>query len=110
MPPKNPKKKKTSPEKLKKLRELNHLVSVGDATLRDFDLLGIGTVAELAKCDARELYEKLCELKGVDLDPCCEDVLRAAVAQAKNPNLPKGQKQWAFWSKKRKSKETPFHH
>ena len=98
------KKKRTAPSasRLKKLRELNHLVSVGDATLRDFDLLGIESVEELSRCNAEELYERLCQRKGVPLDPCCLDVFKAAIAQAKDPNLPAEKKNWWYWSRKRK--------
>ncbi len=91
-----------SDEALAQLRRLNHLVSVGDATLKDFDLLGISSVAQLAKCDPEQLYQKLCEIKGVTLDPCCEDVFRAAVEQARDPKLTKEKSQWWYWSRERK--------
>ena len=87
---------------LNKIKELSHLVSVGDATLADFDLLGIDSVSDLALCDPKELYDRLCELKGIQLDPCCEDVFRAAVAQAQDPNLPMKKRKWAYWSQQRK--------
>jgi hypothetical protein len=70
--------------------------------LADFALLGIKTVDELAKRDAQALYDELCRITGVRQDPCVEDAFQAAVAQARNPNLPKEQRQWYFWSRKRK--------
>lgn len=100
MKTRSPRKPSRSPA-ARKLRELNHLVSVGDAALRDFDLLGIESVAELAQCDPKALYEKLCELKGVKLDPCCADVFEAAVAQAKNPRLSEEKKKWSYYSRLR---------
>ena len=87
---------------VKKINELSHLVSVGNATLADFDLLGIDSVSDLALCDPKELYDRLCELKGIQLDPCCEDVFRAAVAQAQDPSLPMEKKKWNYWSQQRK--------
>jgi predicted RecB family nuclease len=38
-------------------RELQDLVSVGPAIRRDFEMLGIRTVAELARHDPRVLYD-----------------------------------------------------
>jgi nucleotidyltransferase/DNA polymerase involved in DNA repair len=85
-------------------RSLASLVSVGPATLHDFEVLGVRTVDELAQCEARELYERLCKRVGVRLDPCCEDVFAAAIAQAKDPALPAEQKKWWYWSRKRKQR------
>lgn len=84
-------------------RRLKDLVSVGKATILDLERLGIRTVAELARCDARDLYEGLYRLDGVWHDPCCEDVFRAAIAQAKDPELPLEQRQWWYWSRLRKA-------
>ena len=71
--------------------------------LRDFELLGVGSVAQLARRNPEKMYEKLCEVTGQAQDICCLDVFRAAVAQAKNPNLPNDQRQWWQWSRKRKA-------
>lgn len=86
------------------MRKLEDLTSVGPATLKDFELLEIKTVEDLKEHDASELYEKLCLLSGLKHDRCVEDVFRAAIEQAKNPDLPKEQCQWYYWSRKRKSK------
>ena len=83
-------------------RMLIDLVSVGPATLADFEDLGITEVEHLITCDARELYQRLGQLKGQRVDPCCEDVFRAAIEQARNPNLSKGKSQWFYWSRIRK--------
>lgn len=45
-------------------RELKDLISVGPAMLRDFQLLGIQSVAHLAKQDPRALYAKLGRVAG----------------------------------------------
>jgi hypothetical protein len=84
-------------------RQLSDLVSIGPAMLRDFELLGVGSVAQLARRNPEKMYEKLCEVTGQAQDICCLDVFRAAVAQAKNPNLPNDQRQWWQWSRKRKA-------
>ena len=84
-------------------RRLKDLVSVGPAMVRDFRLLGIHSVAQLWRRDPEKLYEKLCEITGQAQDICCLDVLRAAVAQARNPRLPAKQCQWWYWSRRRKA-------
>jgi hypothetical protein len=95
--------RETPDEALAKIKELNHLLSVGQAALDDFDLLGIETTAELAKCDAHALYEKLCHLKGKKLDPSFEEVFRAAVAQAQDPNYDPTQTLWREFGPSKKS-------
>lgn len=86
-------------------RNLQDLISVGPAMLRDFELLGVHSVAQLARRDPRKLYEKLCALTGQRQDVCVLDVFRAAVAQARNPLLPAEQSQWWYWSRQRKARD-----
>ena len=86
-------------------RRLQDLVSVGPAMVRDFELLGIRSVAQLSQRDPEKMYEKLCEITGQAQDICCLDVFRAAVAQARNPRLPFDQCQWWYWSRKRKEQD-----
>jgi len=86
-------------------RKLRDLVSVGPAMLRDFELLGVRTVSQLARRNPEKLYEKLCALTGQAQDICCLDVFRAAVEQAKNPKLPAEQCDWWHWSRKRKASD-----
>ena len=84
---------------------LADLVSVGPAMLRDFELLGIRSVAQLARQNPERLYERLCLKTGQPVDICCLDVFSAAVAQARNPRLPAGQRQWWYWSRRRKARD-----
>ena len=84
-------------------RRLEDLISVGPAMLRDFEQLGISSVAQLAKQNPQRMYERLCERTGTSHDPCCLDVFSAAVAQARNPRLPAEQCQWWYWSRRRKA-------
>ena len=86
-------------------RRLQDLVSVGPAMVRDFELLGIRTVEQLARRNPEKLYEQLCLRSGKAQDICCLDVFRAAVAQANNPNLPVEKRQWWYWSRQRKARD-----
>jgi nucleotidyltransferase/DNA polymerase involved in DNA repair len=85
-------------------RRLSDLISVGPAMLRDFEILGISTVKQLARQNPAHLYQKLCDRTGQRVDICCQDVFSAAVAQARNPLLPPEQCQWWYWSRQRKAR------
>ncbi len=86
-------------------RELKDLVSIGPAMLKDFELLGIRSVAQLARQKPESLYEKLCRVTGKSQDICVLDTFSAAVAQARDPQLPAEQCQWWYWSRMRKARE-----
>ena len=86
-------------------RGFEALVSVGPAIARDFERLGIRSVAQLAKRNPERMFEELCCRKGQAQDVCCLDVFRAAVAQARNPKLPFEQRQWWYWSRQRKARD-----
>ena len=90
---------------MKDSRTLADLGSVGPGMLRDFERLGVRTVAQLARRNPERLYEQLCQHTGQAHDICCLDVFRAAVAQARNPRLPVEQTQWWYWSRRRKASE-----
>ncbi len=83
-------------------RKLSDLISVGPAMLRDFEILGVRTVPQLARRNPQRLYESLCRVAPQHQDICCLDTFRAAVAQARNPRLPVEQCQWWYWSRERK--------
>ena len=85
-------------------RQLEDLVSVGPAMLRDFRMLGIESVPHLARQNPERMYEKLCSLTGTRQDPCVLDTFHAAVAQARDPRLPSEQRQWWYWSRRRKAR------
>ena len=84
-------------------RRLRDLVSVGPAMVRDFEVLGVHTVAQLSRHNPERLYEQLCQVTGQSQDICVLDVFCAAVAQARNPRLPIEQAQWWYWSRQRKA-------
>ena len=83
-------------------RELRDLISVGPAIVRDFHLLGVHSVAGLARRSPEKMYAKLEHLAPQHIDICVLDTFRAAVAQARNPRLPAEQGQWWWWSAQRK--------
>ena len=85
-------------------RQLKDLVSVGPAMLEDFELLGVQTVAQLRRRNPQRMYRELCRIRGQRIDPCCLDTFMAAVAQARDPELPIEQRQWWYWSRVRKRK------
>lgn len=83
--------------------QLAELISIGPAMLRDFELLGIRSVAQLAKQNPHTMYARLNRATGQRQDPCVLDTFCAAAAQARNPRLPAEQCEWWYWSRKRKS-------
>ncbi len=83
-------------------RQLKDLRGIGPAMIKDFELLGIRTVSQLARAEGESLYRKLNRLTGVRQDPCVLDTFNCAVAQARNPLLPDEQRNWWFWSRMRK--------
>lgn len=87
-------------------RQLKDLSGVGKATIADLRLLGIHSVTELARQDGDALYDRLCQRTGTTHDICCLDVFRCAVAQARDPELPKEQKNWWYWSALRKRRQS----
>ncbi len=86
-------------------RRLEDLTSIGPAMLRDFEMLGIRSMAQLAKQSPRRMYARLNRISGQRQDPCVLDTFCAAVAQARNPQLPVEQCQWWYWSRKRRMKQ-----
>lgn len=85
------------------MRQLKNLAGVGPAFLKDLELLGISSVAQLARRDGKRLYAELCRRTGTRQDPCVEDTLVCAVAQARDPDLPAEQRQWWYYSRIRKA-------
>jgi nucleotidyltransferase/DNA polymerase involved in DNA repair len=86
---------------VREARELEDLISIGPAMLRDFELLGVRSVAELARRDPEQMYRELGRVAKQHQDICVLDTFHAAVAQARDPRLPAEQCQWWYWSEKR---------
>ena len=81
-----------------KPRELADLANVGPATLRDFHTLGIRTIAQLARQDAFQLYDRLCRRTSKRHDPCVIDVFMATIEQSRGA----APKSWWKFTAKRK--------
>jgi Pathogenicity locus len=62
-------------------RELKDLISIGPAMLRDFELLGIRSLRQLARQSPQALYNKLGRVAPQHMDACVLDTFAAAVAQ-----------------------------
>jgi predicted flap endonuclease-1-like 5' DNA nuclease len=63
--------------------ELLALRNIGPAMRRDFALLGISSVAQLARQNPDRLYARLQKLTGTHHDPCVWDTFAAAIHQAR---------------------------
>lgn len=89
--------------KTKGVDELSQLRNIGKAMRRDFELLSIRSVAQLAKQDADKLYARIQTLTGTRHDPCVWDTYAAAIHQAKTGEaLP-----WWHFTKIRKERQRP---
>ena len=84
-------------------RVLRDLAGIGPSIAENLRLLGVQSVEHLATFEGRELYDKLCVLTRTRQDPCVLDTFVCAVAQARNPRLPADQRNWWYWSRKRKA-------
>jgi len=63
--------------------QLRDLRNIGKAMLKDFALLDIKSVEQLACCDADDLYARIQTLTNSRHDPCVWDTYAAAIHQAK---------------------------
>jgi nucleotidyltransferase/DNA polymerase involved in DNA repair len=94
-------KQKTKAKSYKTKCELLQLMNVGAATCRDFQLLGIKSIEELANASADNLYMKLQIITGQAQDPCVWDIFAAAINEART-----GKKEpWWHWTKIRKKRQ-----
>jgi len=81
--------------------ELRRLANVGPATRRDLSLLGIESVAQLALCEADQLYRGLNEASGQRHDPCVWDVFAAIIHEARSGEATP----WWHWTPERKRRQ-----
>ena len=82
-------------------RKLRDLHGIGKKMALDFELLGVESVADLARRDGDILYKALEKKTGLRQDPCVLDVFRCAVAQARDPQLARERCDWWWWSRER---------
>jgi hypothetical protein len=88
-------------KKIKPKSELLSLMNVGQAILKDLNILGIDKIAQLKNETADTLYERLWQITGTKQDPCVWDVFAAIVHEAHT-----GEKfPWWHWSSIRKNRK-----
>jgi Pathogenicity locus len=81
--------------------DLLRLRNIGPAMRYDLALLGIDSVARLARCDADDLYLALLHRTGRRHDPCVWDTFAAAIHQAQTGEaLP-----WWHFTHERKARQ-----
>ena len=73
--------------------QLSDLRNVGKATLADFAVLGIETIAQLRECEPDVLFLELQRRTGQHQDPCVWDVFAATIHQARSGEA---KNWWAF--------------
>lgn len=81
--------------------ELMHLRNIGPAMRRDFALLGISSVVQLARRDPDSLYVALARKTGQPQDPCVWDTFAAAIHQARTGEA----RPWWHYTPKRKRRQ-----
>lgn len=90
------------PMREKSTNELLQLRNIGEAMAQDFELLGISSIKQLARCNADKLYARIQMLTQTRHDPCVWDTYAAAIHQAKTGEaLP-----WWDFTKVRKGRES----
>lgn len=75
------------------------LPNAGPATAEDLRRLGITTLAQLAKGDPRDMYDRMAALDGQPHDICVLDVFTALVEHARTGKS----KPWWHYSRARKA-------
>ena len=89
-------------KELRALLRFETLGSVGPSIARDLWSLGYRDVDDLKGEDPHRMYLRLCRLASARIDPCAEDVFRAAVAQAEDPKLAAAKRNWWYWTPMRR--------
>lgn len=86
---------------LKSSALFQRLDHIGPETAKDLWVLGYRGYEDLVAAEPARMYEDLCAVCGVRLDPCVEDSLRLCVAQVRYPDLPDESLRWWAWSAQR---------
>jgi hypothetical protein len=84
------------------LRALREIPNVGPRTAEDLWRLGIRRVEELRGRDPQAMYERLCTLKGVRIDPCQLYVFRSVVYYATRRSPKPALLKWWAWKDRTK--------
>jgi DNA transformation protein len=81
---------------------LQALPNIGPAMADDLIRLGIRTIGQVAKADARKLYDRISEMDGIRHDPCVLDTFEAAIHAARTGEAVP----WWEFSRRRKATAT----
>ncbi len=83
--------------KMEFLRELVKIPNVGPRTAEDLYDLGIRSVSDLTGQDPGKLFQRLCDLRGKQMDPCVLYIFRAACYYVEHPDTdPERLRWWRF--------------
>jgi hypothetical protein len=86
-----------SPARNKILKDFQTIPNVGPRTADDLWQLGVRSIAELKGADPQKMYDRLCKLRGVRIDPCQLYVFRSVVYYASRmTHKPELLKWWAW--------------
>lgn len=77
--------------------DLREIPGVGPSIARDLHALGIDRVEDLDGGDAEELYERLCQLRGMHIDRCVLYVFRCATYYASHEEHDPELLKWWNW-------------
>ena len=83
------------------LKDLQEIPGVGPKQAEDLWRLGFRSVAELKGKNPEELYERLCELKKIRIDPCQLYVFRGAVYYASRKRHDPELLKWWNWKNRK---------
>jgi len=81
--------------------ELQRLPGVGPSIAADLRLLGVRSVADLARRDPERMYDRLCRLTRTRQDPCVLYVFRCAVYAARSRSPRPELLLWWAWKERR---------
>jgi hypothetical protein len=79
------------------LHDLKRIPGVGSSIAQDLWDLGYRSVQELKDQDPEEIYQRLCEYQGADVDRCVLYVFRGAVYFASNEDHDPQLLKWWNW-------------
>ncbi|MDW7732619.1 MAG: DUF4332 domain-containing protein [Methanolobus sp.] len=81
-------------------KELMRIPGVGKMTADDLWNLGVRSIADLKDRDPEELYQRLCEYQGMQIDRCALYVFRCAVNFASVDEHEPEKLKWWNWKDK----------
>lgn len=87
----------TTNEQETTISAMRSIPSVGASIAEDLWNVGVRSLADLAGRDPQDLYDRLCQLTGVQVDRCVLYVFRCAVYFASTPHPEPELLKWWRW-------------